>query len=41
MGRGEADPAAVLQLRASLAQILDYYEKVLATRQYLAGNVSI
>ncbi|CAI4220159.1 unnamed protein product [Parascedosporium putredinis] len=38
MGRGDADPAAVLQLRASLAQVLDYYEKVLATRQYLAGN---
>ncbi|KEZ44982.1 hypothetical protein SAPIO_CDS2368 [Scedosporium apiospermum] len=38
MRRGDADADAVAAHRATLSDTLDHYERVLATRQYLASN---
>ncbi|PKS08087.1 hypothetical protein jhhlp_005362 [Lomentospora prolificans] len=37
-GHGDADPAAVTRFRNTLTTTLDYYDKILATRKYLAGD---
>ncbi|PKS05506.1 hypothetical protein jhhlp_008884 [Lomentospora prolificans] len=37
-GRGDADPAVIARLSPTLTDTLDYYEKILATRQHLARD---
>jgi glutathione S-transferase len=36
---GETDQKIVAQHKAQLAQVLDYYEKILEKQDYLAGQV--
>jgi len=40
MGHGEPDAAAVASLENNLKECLDYYEKVLASQDFIAGKVS-
>ena len=40
MGHGEPDAAMVASLENGLKGCLDYYEKVLASQDFVAGKVS-
>jgi len=39
MGHGEPDAATVASLENNLMECLDYYEKILASQDFVAGKV--